>query len=69
MDLDIFVFVQQLIRLAYEGLGEFEAQHGCIEPIEIRGFILCPLNQSVEKLILTAVFVTENEFLNSLVQY
>ena len=69
MDLYIFVSVQEFIGLTYKGLREFEAQHCGIEPIEIRASIFCLLNQSVEKLILSPIFVTENEFLNSLVQY
>lgn len=69
MELNNCVLIQEPIGLAYEGLHEFEAQHGCVEPIEIRSAVFCPVNQGVEKLVLFPIFVTENEFLKSLVQY
>jgi hypothetical protein len=69
MDLDIPVLVKEFISLTDEGLRQLETQNGRIEPIEVRARVFRTLDQSVEKLVLFAILVAENELLGSLVQH
>jgi len=68
VNLRIGTVSEQLVGLSNKGLSQFETQDCGIKPVKSRTSVLCLLDESIKKFILTSGFISENEFFPSLIQ-